>query len=158
MATGAPGSNGVWLYGEDDSEATFSALLNKAGTTVNTQLGVDRGRITAVEGVNTTQNTRLTSLEGTRPGTAGKPNNWSSNGVVTSASAQVTVTYPVGRFSVTPLVTAQVVNHPNVCVTFVNNATSATSFDVGAFTIAGARVSAVVWWQAVQMTSGSAAG
>jgi len=49
MATGAPGSNGVWLYGEDDNEATFSALLNKAGTTVNTQLGLDRNRLTTLE-------------------------------------------------------------------------------------------------------------
>lgn len=49
MATGAPGTNGVWLYGEDDSEATFSQLLNKAGTTVNTQLGLDRARLTALE-------------------------------------------------------------------------------------------------------------
>ena len=49
MATGAPGTNGVWLYGEDDSEATFSALLNKAGATVNTQLGLDRTRLGNLE-------------------------------------------------------------------------------------------------------------
>lgn len=49
MATGSPGANGVWLYGEDDSEATFSALLNKAGSTVNTQLGLDRARLSALE-------------------------------------------------------------------------------------------------------------
>lgn len=40
MATGAPGTNGVWQYGEDDSEATFSALLNKAASTTDTQLGL----------------------------------------------------------------------------------------------------------------------
>lgn len=56
MATGAPGTNGVWQYGEDDSEATFSALLNKVASTTNTQIGVDRGRLTAVEG-------RATALE-----------------------------------------------------------------------------------------------
>lgn len=49
MATGAPGTNGVWLFGEDDSEATFSALLNKAGSTTNTQLGLDRARLTTLE-------------------------------------------------------------------------------------------------------------
>lgn len=49
MATGAPGTNGVWLYGEDDSEATFSALLNKAASTTNTQIGLDRARLTALE-------------------------------------------------------------------------------------------------------------
>lgn len=49
MATGAPGTNGVWQYGEDDSEATFSALLNKAAATTNTQIGLDRARLTALE-------------------------------------------------------------------------------------------------------------
>lgn len=49
MATGAPGTNGVWQYGEDDSEATFSALLNKAASTTDTQLGLDRTRLTALE-------------------------------------------------------------------------------------------------------------
>lgn len=49
MATGAPGSNGVWVYGEDDSEATFSALLNKAASTTNTQLGLDRARLAVLE-------------------------------------------------------------------------------------------------------------
>lgn len=49
MATGAPGTNGVWQYGEDDSEATFSALLNKAASTTDTQLGLDRTRLTTLE-------------------------------------------------------------------------------------------------------------
>lgn len=49
MATGAPGTNGVWQYGEDDSEATFSALLNKAASTTDTQIGLDRARLTALE-------------------------------------------------------------------------------------------------------------
>jgi len=49
MATGAPGTNGVWQYGEDDSEATFSALLNKAASTTDTQIGADRARLTALE-------------------------------------------------------------------------------------------------------------
>lgn len=31
MATGSLDANGIWIYGEDDSEATFSALLNKLG-------------------------------------------------------------------------------------------------------------------------------
>ena len=157
MATGSPGSNGVWLYGEDDSEATFSALLNKAGTTVNTQLGVDRGRITAVEGRATSLESRATSLESTRPGTAGKPLNVSAGSVSTSASAQVTVTFPAGRFSVTPIITAEVIGHPNVCVTYTTSPSS-TSFQIGAFTTGGARVAGTVHWQAVQMTSGSAGG
>lgn len=49
MATGAPGTNGVWQYGEDDSETTFSALLNKVASTTNTQIGLDRGRLAILE-------------------------------------------------------------------------------------------------------------
>lgn len=49
MATGAPGTNGVWQYGEDDSEATFSALLNKAAATTDTQIGADRARLDTLE-------------------------------------------------------------------------------------------------------------
>lgn len=49
MATGSPGPNGVYQYGEDDSEATFSALLNKAAGTTDTQIGLDRARLTALE-------------------------------------------------------------------------------------------------------------
>lgn len=35
MATGALDANGIWLYGEDDSEPTASALLNKLGNSVS---------------------------------------------------------------------------------------------------------------------------
>jgi hypothetical protein len=49
MATGAPGTNGVWQYGEDDSEATFSELLNLAAGTTDTQIGLDRARLTTLE-------------------------------------------------------------------------------------------------------------
>ena len=151
MATGAPGTNGVWQYGEDDSEATFSALLNKVASTTNTQIGVDRGRITTAEG-------KITSLESTRPGTSGKPLNMASNSLTTSASAQVTVTYPVGRFNAWPHIFASVPDTGNVCVPYITNTNSGTSFSIGAFTLGGARVAATVFWVALQMTSGSASG
>lgn len=35
MATGSLDSNGIWIYGEDDSETTFSGLLNKLGDSVS---------------------------------------------------------------------------------------------------------------------------
>lgn len=35
MATGSLDANGIWIYGEDDSEATFSGLLNKLGTSTS---------------------------------------------------------------------------------------------------------------------------
>lgn len=49
MATGANDAQGIWQYGEDDSNATFSALLNRLGTSTSTQFGVDRGRLTTLE-------------------------------------------------------------------------------------------------------------
>lgn len=47
MATGAIDANGIYQYGEDDSEATFSALLNKLGASTSTQVAALRpaGRI-----------------------------------------------------------------------------------------------------------------
>lgn len=36
MATGAVDANGIWIYGEDDNESTYSALLNKLGNSVST--------------------------------------------------------------------------------------------------------------------------
>lgn len=39
MATGSLDSNGIWIYGEDDSEATFSALLNKLGDSTSDVVG-----------------------------------------------------------------------------------------------------------------------
>lgn len=42
MATGAPDANGIWIYGEDDSQPTFSALLNKLGASTSTQVGTLR--------------------------------------------------------------------------------------------------------------------
>ena len=35
MATGSLDANGIWLYGEDDSEPTASALLNKLGNSIS---------------------------------------------------------------------------------------------------------------------------
>jgi hypothetical protein len=47
MATGALDANGVWIYGEDDSETTFSALLNKLGDSVSDAL-VSPGKVLQV--------------------------------------------------------------------------------------------------------------
>lgn len=45
MATGALDANGIWLYGEDDSESTFSGLLNKLGDSVSDQLGIIKPKL-----------------------------------------------------------------------------------------------------------------
>lgn len=36
MATGATDANGIWQYGEDDSNTTFAALLNRLGSSTST--------------------------------------------------------------------------------------------------------------------------
>lgn len=46
MATGALNAQGVWIYGEDDSETTFSALLNKLGNSVSSNM---KGRIVQIQ-------------------------------------------------------------------------------------------------------------
>lgn len=65
MATGALNSNGVWLYGEDDSEATFSALLNKLGNSVSSTL---KGRVLQVQYVEATAEVTSTSSTPTSTG------------------------------------------------------------------------------------------
>lgn len=42
MATGSLDANGIWIYGEDDSEATFSGLLNKLGDSVSDKFSSGR--------------------------------------------------------------------------------------------------------------------
>lgn len=51
MATGALDANGIWQYGEDDSEATFSALLNKLGSSTSTTVT----RLEEMSGISSTQ-------------------------------------------------------------------------------------------------------
>lgn len=67
MATGAPDSNGIWIYGEDDSEATFSALINKLGTSASsaltTKLNALPGKILKI--ANTSTNTQVNSSSST---------------------------------------------------------------------------------------------
>ena len=99
----------------------------------------------------------VTSLEGTRPGTSGKPLNVSAGSLTTSASAQTTVTFPAGRFTVTPIITAAVLDNASVIVPYLT-ASGSASVAIGAYTLGGARVAAVVHWQATQMISGPAAG
>ncbi len=91
-------------------------------------------------------------------GNSQAPFRLSANSVSTNSGATVTVTFPSGRFSQAPIVTAEVIAHPNVSVTYVNPAPSTTSFGIRAFTISGGQLTATVHWHAIQMTSGSAGG
>lgn len=75
-------------------------------------------------------------------------------------TAYATITLPVGRFTQPPVVVAQVISTTGsvVSVPWIGANPTTTSFQVGIFTLGGARVAGVVHWQAVQMTSTSASG
>lgn len=84
----------------------------------------------------------------------------SAGTATTSASANVTVTFPGGgaRFTVAPIVTVTSVGGTNaVCMPYVA-ASNVTNFTVSLYTTAGARVAQVIHWHAFQMTSTTAAG
>jgi hypothetical protein len=49
MATGALDANGIWIYGEDDSEPTFSGLLNKLGDSTSDAVGTLSTDIASLE-------------------------------------------------------------------------------------------------------------
>jgi hypothetical protein len=156
-------ANGIYIYGEADDISLFSDLLNTGMTSVSTEVGNLDGRLTTVEGVNTTQNTRLTSLEGTQPGTAGKPFNMAAGTATVNITSgysygffgTVTVTLPAGRFNVQPIITCTI-NSGSI------GAANVSLSGTGSFTaIAHAHASSPgtsFMYQAVQMTSGSAAG
>ena len=81
----------------------------------------------------------------------------STTGVLTTqTSTTVTITYPSNRFSVAPIVQAWTSSPRYVCSATVNAAGSAT---ITVFNVSGASgTDATVYYQAVQMTSGTAAG
>lgn len=55
MATGSLDANGIWIYGEDDSEATFSALLNKLGDSTSDQVATIKQSGRVLNTVSTTK-------------------------------------------------------------------------------------------------------
>lgn len=63
MATGSLDANGIWIYGEDDSEATFSALLNKLGDSTSDVVAVlkQSGRVIQTVSVSKTDTFSSTS-------------------------------------------------------------------------------------------------
>jgi hypothetical protein len=149
MATGSPGTNGVWQYGEDDSEATFSALLNKAASTTDTQIGADR--------------TRLTALEAKAPGTTGQPFTMAAGTISQTTTTAYqntfysigTYTFPSGRFSVAPIMVANVGGGGYGWASAHN--VSSTGFQIWLFADTNSTTRSV-HYHAIQMTSTTAAG
>lgn len=128
------------------SEVAAATETSRGTVELATQAEVDAG----------TDTTRYVSPKGIRDrGYA--PWAMASGALVTSTGGAVAVTLPAGRFTQQPRVVAEVVDHPNVCVTHTR-AVSATSFSLSAYTIGGGIVAAACHWQAVQMTSSSGSG
>lgn len=145
MATGALDANGIWQYGEDDSEPTFSGLLNKLGDSVSDKftgglLPVSNGGTGA-----TTAAAAKTNL--------GIPFAMAAGTATPSGGDYVTVTYPSGRFSDAPIITAISSGAGSISkfgILFSNNTASSV-------TLQGQQIWPI-HWHAIQMTSSSAAG
>jgi hypothetical protein len=131
---------------------TGATTLSSA--TLSTPLAITSGGTGA-----TTASTARTNLGVAALGDAGVPFRVAAGSVSGPSNNSASVTFPAGRFSVTPILTAVVASNPNnnVAVVYFGAITS-TGFSVSAYTIGGAQIAATFHWQAIQMTSGAAAG
>jgi hypothetical protein len=91
------------------------------------------------------------------PGGSGKPYQVQVGSGTTSASAQVTVTFTAGRFSVAPRVIPSIINAALVSVPYITTISS-SSFAIGCFSLGGARSADTFHYIAVQMTPLAANG
>ena len=108
MATGALDANGIWIYGEDDSETTFSALLNKLGDSTSDAL-VSTGKVIQV-------------VNGTRVGAIST----TSTSYVT-ANLQATITPKFATSRIVILVTSNVDTTNYIVSTIFRNSTNIAS-------------------------------
>jgi hypothetical protein len=137
------------------SGVTIGGTLGVTGaTTLSTPLAITSGGTGA-----TTASTARTNLGVAALGDAGVPFRVAAGTVTGPSNNSASVTFPAGRFSVTPILTAVVASNPNnnVAVVYFGAITS-TGFSVSAYTIGGAQIAATFHWQAIQMTSGAASG
>jgi hypothetical protein len=73
MATGSLDTNGVWNYGEDDSIALFSDLLNLGTTSTSDAFTVDRARLSTIESNQEATSTFVAASENARDSRWGVP-------------------------------------------------------------------------------------
>lgn len=135
-------AQGVYQYGEDDLETLMSDLLNLGQQSVSDALVLDRARLATLE-------------EYTGP--------WAeAAGVISSAAnstGNTTVIFPVGRFTVPPIVTLAA-GTVSVNLALRADVSSKDSMVVQSFITASGTPSpgVVVHWTARQMTPTTAAG
>lgn len=131
------------------------ARLSAASETANgvveraTQAEVDAG----------TDTTRYVSPKGLRD-RAYAPWAMAAGSSHVTASPYTTITFPVGRFTQTPIVDVRVATSGSgqVLVPWPGGQISTTSFNCAALTFAGVWTAANIHWIAVQMTSGNSNG
>jgi len=75
-------AQGVWMFGEDDSETLMSDLLNKGQSATSDALVADRSRLANLEAGALVERSQITSAASTTPGNSG-----------TLYWAQVTITF-----------------------------------------------------------------
>lgn len=113
---GANDANGIYQYGEDDSEALFSDLLNLSPTSISTVVTSLKSRLTALEGG--VLHVQETAANGTAGGTftAGAwqkrllSNTALLNTITGASMASNQITLPAGTYEVTAFAPAYLVN------------------------------------------------
>lgn len=158
MATGALDANGIWQYGEDDSEATASALLNKLGQSTSNTVT----RLESSSGLTSAQvEDTKTNLGIQQKISAGKTTNNSASGGTASGlywNAATTVTFPVGRFTAAPVVTTNTDSSGIVAWSTIAAAPTTTGFSFISIRVSSYAGAIPVHWQAIQMTPTTGAG
>ena len=160
MATGSLDANGIWLYGEDDSEPTSSALLNKLGNSISDKfdggLPVANGGTGATTAADAKTNLGVQQRisAGITTGNATAAGN--SGGLYWSALT--TVTFPVGRFSAAPIVTTTTDGAGSVTWPTLGGTPTTTNFIFFNIRVGSNPGALNVHWHAIQMTPTTGAG
>lgn len=157
MAAG-PGfydAQGVWQYGESTPAGPlFSDYLNLLADSTSDAIAADRVRLVSLEGRTPFAQAAGRALTSGAAGAINSPIAW---GGIES------VTFPVGRFTLAPIVTLQVMPQAGgtIMLGAVLESVTASGFTYRAIRVsasAGPVANTPVHWRAVQMTSISAAG
>jgi len=142
MALGFNDANGIWINGEDDTYATFSARLNKS--------------ISSISAAFTSLKNRVQVLE------ARVAPKFEAMGRVTvagNATGTLTINFPAGRFTVPPIVNVQITVVAANSVAVVTAVTKDQMTVKTFLTSTGAALVGVSFdWTARQMTATAAEG
>lgn len=126
---------GIWQFGEDDTEVLMSDLLNNGMQSVSDQLLFDRARLTDLE-------------------EAPVPVAMAAGLITASSGVWSERSFPVGRFTQPPIITGSIISGASDAIGATILITNITTTKFLLRMTADASAS----WVAVQMTPGSSAG